>query len=321
MTSDAAPRFIDTHYHVAPDFYADATGRAQFQGTYNASHRMAEWTPEMSLEEMDRDGCETAVVTIIGGPRLTELPDATALVRRCNEFTAQMAIDHPGRFGFFATLPLASVEDSLKEIEYSLDVLKADGIFMHTHHRGKWLGDPHWAPLFDEMNRRKALLYTHPSVPEFATRLIPNVPDTVCEITNDSGRGMASLLFSGTLARCPDIEIIWSHGGGTVPSYVERFVELESREIFREAVPNGVMPEIRRFYYDVAQVANPISFPSLRAMVPLSQIIFGTDFPYRSAKRIADGLLQCGLSQGERRAIYRENVLKLLPRFRKDITA
>ena len=81
-----------------------------------------------------------------------------------------------------------------------IDVLKADGVHLITSYRNKWLGDPYYEPIFAELHRRKAVLYTHPVVPDFAEKLIPDVPDTVIEIGTDTTRTIASLLFSGTAA-------------------------------------------------------------------------------------------------------------------------
>ena len=71
--------------------------------------------------------------------------------------------DHPGRFGVFAMLPMPYIDECLKEIEYAFDTLKVDGIGMMTSYGDKWLGYPQFAPVFDELNRRKATVYTHPT--------------------------------------------------------------------------------------------------------------------------------------------------------------
>jgi 6-methylsalicylate decarboxylase len=312
---------IDVHHHIAPRFFVDAVGPDRLVNTYAGSRKAAyEWSPAMAIEDMDRGGTATAVTSLYAAHHLQDLPDARRMARECNDFAAKMRQDHPGRFGMFACLPMPDVEGSLKEIEYALDTLKADGVYMVTSYRGadgkdQWLGDPAFAPVFEELNRRKTVLYTHPVVPEFAEDLIPEVPDTVIEIGTDTTRAIASMLFRGMAGRTPNLDVIWSHGGGTILPVLERFTRLAQRPQLAALLPHGILHEIRRWYYDVAQVAHPVPMAALRQMVPLSQILYGTDFTFRSAVEINEGLATCGLTAQELRDIQRDNALRLLPRY------
>ncbi len=216
----------------------------------------------------------------------------------------------------FAALPMLDIEGALKELEYALDVLEADGVHMMTSYRNRWLGDPFYAPVFEELQRRGAVLYTHPTVPDFAQNLIADVPDTVIEIGTDTTRTLASLLFSGAAARYPDVRMIFSHGGGTLPFLVERFTRLGARRQFAERLPRGLLAELERFYYDVAQIAYPAPMAALMKLIPVTQILFGTDFTFRSAAEIAQGLDGCSVSARDRRAIDRDNALRLFPRYK-----
>jgi predicted TIM-barrel fold metal-dependent hydrolase len=314
--AQAALQSIDVHHHIAPRCFVDAVGPERLVNSYPASRKAAyDWTPAMAIEDMDRGGTATAVTSLYSAHHLAELKDARRIARECNEYAARMREDYPGRFGVFACLPMPDVEGSLKEVEYALDVLKADGIYMVTSYAGKWLGDASFLPVFEELNRRKALLYTHPVVPEFAQDLIDDIPDTVIEIGTDTTRSIASMLFGGTAGRCPELDIIWSHGGGTILPVLERFERLAQRPQIAARLPRGMQHEVQRWYYDVAQVAHPVPMAALRKMVPLSQILFGTDFTFRTAAEINAGLEQCGLTPQELRAIRRDNALRLLPRY------
>ncbi len=186
---------------------------------------------------------------------------------------------------------------------------------MVTSYDGKWLGNPAFAPVWEELNRRKATLYTHPTVPHFLEDLIADIPDTAIEINTDTTRSIADVIFSGTAARSPEVNVIWSHGGGTILPVIERFIRLAQRPQLAARMPRGLMHEVQRFYYDVAQVAHPVPMAALRTMLPLSQILFGTDFTFRTASEISAGLAQCKLSARELRAIHRDNALKLFPQF------
>ena len=114
------PRLIDVHHHILPPAYmAEARERvlALAQGR-RISPAVAQWTPEAALAEMDANGVATAVVSIsIPGVSFGAAQAARDLARKCNEYSAQLVKDHPGRFGFFAALPLPDTEGSLRELE------------------------------------------------------------------------------------------------------------------------------------------------------------------------------------------------------------
>jgi predicted TIM-barrel fold metal-dependent hydrolase len=217
----------------------------------------------------------------------------------------------------FAVMPMPHVEATLREIAYALDALKADGIGLLTSYGDKWLGDPAFAPVMDELNRRRAVVYTHPTTANCCGNLIPDVPESIIEWGTDTTRTIASLVFSGTAARCRDLKLIFSHGGGTMPFLTERFVRLPLiNKSLAPRVPNGVEYELRRFYYDTAQAAHPFALASLLKLVPVSQVVFGTDYPYRTAADHVKGLTDYGFSPSDLQAIDRENAVRLLPRLR-----
>src|SRR5205085_4081192 len=135
------------------------------------------------------------------GGALAGHPDARRISRECNQYAAQMGRDYPGRFGMFATLPLPDIDGSVAEARYALDTLKADGIYTQTSYADKWLGDGHYAPLWEELDRRRAVVFVHPHAPECCAGLLPGIPPAVIEYTADTTRTIASLVFSGTVVR------------------------------------------------------------------------------------------------------------------------
>jgi predicted TIM-barrel fold metal-dependent hydrolase len=275
------------------------------------------WTVERSLEDMDKAGVATAITSITTpGVWIGDDEQGRRVARECNDYAARLVVDYPGRFGMFAALPLPNIEASLREIEHGLDVLKADGICLFTSYQDKWLGDPAFEPVMAELNRRKALVYTHPEAPLCCRGLIPGINEAVIEYGTDTTRAIARLLFSGSATRYPDIRWIFSHGGGTTPFLSERLVRAGNLQHNKPHVPNGVMPILQRFYYDVAQVAHPMALAALTRMVPISQILWGTDFPFRFGWEYVKGLAEFGFSEGELARIDRENALTLLPRWR-----
>ena len=216
----------------------------------------------------------------------------------------------------FALLPMPHVSETLEEIAYALDVLKADGVAFMTNYDGKFLGDPAFAPVMDELHRRKATAYTHPNEPACCRNLATSVPSVIIEYGTDTTRTIASLIFSGTAARCRDINFIFSHAGGTVTALTERFnTQAVALPQMKAAgfTADSVNAALRQFYFDTAQTSNLIAMGALRAMVPLSQIVFGTDNPYRTSQEHVRGLAAI-FTPAELAQIGRGNAQRILPR-------
>jgi len=278
---------------------------------------MKNWTVEKSLADMDKAGVASAMLSVTTpAVSFTSGDAARKLARECNEYAAKLMADHPGRFGSFATIPLTDVDGSLQEIAYALDTLKADGIGLMTSYGDKWLGDPIFLPVMEELNRRKALVYTHPTAANCCVNLIKTQQPVMIEFGTDTTRTIADIVFSGNALKFRDIRWIFSHAGGTMPFLIERFVRnplLDPKA--KETVPEGTLAELKRFYYDTAQTANKGAMSALTAIIPTSQIVFGTDFPYRTSIDHVRGLQDCGVFSAAQLAdIERNNALKLLPR-------
>jgi predicted TIM-barrel fold metal-dependent hydrolase len=313
ISASSRPHRIDVHHHLFPPAYLTRLAAATM-----AQPRMLDWTPDRSIEDMDEAGVATSILSITApGFAIVEDGGLRGLVRECNDYAARLAADYPGRFGFFASLPLPDVDASLREIDHALDVLNADGIGVMTSVCNKWLGDPAFAPVLDELNRRKAVLYVHPTAADCCRNLLPGVPDWAIEFPVDTTRTLASLLFSGTVARCPDIRFIFSHAGGVMPFISEHLVRVAAVDASLAAkVPNGVLSELKRFHYDTALRAHPTMLASILQLLSVSQLLFGTDAPLRVSQAQVQGLLDYGFSEGELRAIDCENARRLLPRCR-----
>jgi 6-methylsalicylate decarboxylase len=219
--------------------------------------------------------------------------------------------------GLFAAMPLPDVDASLKELGYALDTLKADGIGLLTSYGDKWPGDPLFRPVFEELDRRKAVVYFHPTTPNCCGNLIPAPagPATI-EWPVDTARAIVSLLKSGSLVRYPNIRFIFSHAGGALPALSGRIANFVARDKDRDQyAPHGAVAEFTRLYYDTANATAAPSMAALMAMAPVSQIVFGSDYPYFSLEENVAGLAKIRLGAADRQAINRGNMARLLPRF------
>ncbi len=301
---------IDVHYHVVPPSLIEALGAQQFAN-------VAKWTIEQTLGDMERNGIAASICSV--APQADPFRDpakAVRLTRECNEYFAKLVADHPGRFGFFAATPLPNMDAALREVDYALGTLKADGVALFTSYGDTWLGDAAFEPFFEDLNRRKAVVFTHPNTANCCRNLLPNIGDGTIEWGTDTTRAITNLLFNGTAGRGPDIRFMFSHGGGTMPYLVERFTAAARSPKFASQFPAGFAAEAGKFYYDTAWATNPEAMSALSKLVPISQILFGTDFPYRTAADQLKGLQECGVfSTADLKRIDSENALAILPRF------
>ena len=303
---------------VSPSFLAALTAK----NAVTPIPGLAAWkgfSPARAVETLDRVGVQTAMLSITApGVWFGDVQEARTLAREMNDYAAaRMVGDHKGRFGLFAVLPLPDVDGSLREIEYAFDTLKADGVGVLTSYGKAWLGDPSFAPVMAELNRRKAVVYTHPTDALCCQGLIPRVANQTLEYPTDTTRTIFSLVVSETAAKHPDVQFIFSHAGGTLTSVAGRLLgaEMTADNLAKPPAANTRLFQLRRFFYDTAGAANALNMQALKTLVTVPQILFGTDAPFFDGAPQVQGLQRAGFTAEELRAIERDNALRLLPRF------
>ena len=312
-------KLIDTHHHFYPPAYQKAWLDWEDQRKIPHFAQQVAWTREKAVEEMDRNGIRVAVLSIASTPGLwfdTGPESAGRMVRVCNDYGAEMMRDHPGRFGLFATLSMLDTDATLKEIEYAFDTLKADGVGLQSNYGDKWLGNAVYKPIWDELNRRKAVVYVHPLVAACCGNLSVGTFPAAIEVPHDTTRTITSLLVSGSFARYRDIRWLFSHAGGTMPMMAGRIDSFYgSRPNLKEFFPEGVVSELKRLHYDTANSTSAPAMAALLKLVPTSQITYGTDYPYFPLGQIAS-LRQMGLSPEEMQSIESGNAIRLISRLK-----
>jgi predicted TIM-barrel fold metal-dependent hydrolase len=235
-------RRIDVHHHY------DMPGGRGVLGS---------WTATRALDEMDKHGIETSIISRTSGETEEGGEKGRAFARRSNEFAAKVVSDHPKRFGFFANIAYSDPDGAMKELEYAYETLHADGVSLLSSIGDKWPGDRAFDPVFDELNRRKAILFLHPFTSKCCRTLIPGGEGSV-ERDFDTTRAVTNLLYSGTLSRLPDIRYIINHSGADVPVMAGRIKDrvpgfstfggtpLSNHEGRTEKIPHGVFYELTK---------------------------------------------------------------------------
>jgi predicted TIM-barrel fold metal-dependent hydrolase len=313
----ARPARIDTHHHLVPPAWL-AAKRDEIYAANANKQVILDWTVAGDIEELDRRGISTAITSIsTPGVWFGNVAEGRRIARECNEFGAGMIRSYPGRFGMFAAIPLPDIEGSLAEIAYAYDTLKLDGIGLLTSYGELWPGDASFAPVFEELNRRKAVVFFHPTTAACCTHVVGDLPPSIVEFGFNTTRAIESLLFSGSLTRYPAIRFIFAHGGGTVPFLADRMgsTSYARRPEVASTLPDGVGPVLRKLYFDIVSVTNTPAMDALRAMMPASQIVFGTDYPFVPPAQTIAQLANLGLPADVVAAIG-QNAAALFPRYR-----
>jgi 6-methylsalicylate decarboxylase len=312
------PHRIDVHNHIIPSEYLKEL--AGIGITDSLGRSFPEWSAEKTLAVMDANGIKAAVTSISSpGVYFGDAPFARKAARLCNEISAKLVSDNPSRFGAFATLPLPDAASSLEELSYALDTLRLDGIVVLSNIAGAYMGDERFEEVYAELDRRKAVVYVHPTDPVAGNPLGKEIPTFLMEVTFDTARAIFNLLYKGVLERYPNIRWIFSHAGGALP-YLTWRISLGQFVLpdAGKAVPKGVPWYLQRLYYDTGLSANPYVLRSLRELVDPSQVLFGTDYPFApeilSAETVKGLLAYDGFSAEELKKIEYGNALALFPR-------
>ena len=269
---------------------------------------------------MDDAGIDVAVLSVnTPGVHLGDSEKARSLARRCNEFAAELVRAGPDRFGSFACVPLPDVDASLEELSHAHDALGLDGLVLFTNSNVVYLGDAVPEPFFEELERRKAVVYVHPNPsPDPAAHSL-GLPDNLIDFTTDTNRAVAQMHYTGRFARTPNVKYIFSHAGGSIPYLAARFSIIDEMGFIPGGEQRGRATEMfRRIYWDTALSTSDPVLRMLRDVAGINQVLYGTDFPYlrrdlavSSKQRI---LLSSELNDSEKRSILGGNASRLSPR-------
>ena len=305
---------IDTHHHVIPPDYLAVLQKAGL--TESGGRTVPDWSPELSLQNMAELGVGTAILSVStpGTAFLPDRADAVALARDLNDYTAALAATHPDRFGFFATVPLPHIEDSVTETVRCLDELHADGVVLLANNAGTYLGEKGQEPLFDALNDRSAVVFIHPA--QLPGPSVPGIPPFAADFLLDTTRAAYLLVSNGIRQRYPNIRFILSHAGGFVPYASHRLAITIMSDTGRSVA--DILDDFAGFYFDTALSSSVAALPTLLAFAKPGHITFGSDFPFApgaAGKLFAAGLETFrGIDAATHAAIERTNALALFPR-------
>ena len=317
LHAQAQRSVIDVHHHIVPPKFMAAHRDDMVRGGAGQPYVQA-WTPQVSLDQMDAQGVATSILSLsTPGTWFGSVQDGRKMSRIVNDYAAELARDHPGRFGLFAAIPVPDIDGTLKEIEYAFDVLKADGVGIMTSYDTIPTGDKSFWPVFEELNRRKAVVFMHRTAATCCLNLRQDPANQ--EFIVDDVRALNSFLVGGTLVRFPDVRLIHSHGD-KVMAWVAKLngapINGPQRGPNPAWAPQGIQAQLRTVHVDSAG-NNKFSMDELRALGMLgNRVMFGTDVPWGNVKNNLDGLRQrMGCSPAEVEAVEYKTARALFPKY------
>ncbi|KJZ75228.1 hypothetical protein HIM_05422 [Hirsutella minnesotensis 3608] len=279
----ASPK-IDVHHHIIPPAFKKAW---EDNPALSQGFKLPSWSPGESLEFMQRHNISTSILSL-GAPATSMGVDGHAVAAFCremNRYAADLCKQHPRKFGFMATLP--SLEDTaacIEELCYALDELGADGVNLLTSYGGKYLGHPQFGPVWDELDRRSAVVFIHPGLETAGDPIRePRVlPAPIVDWTHETTRTATHLITTGTFRRHAACKIILPHGGGTLPYVARRVATLSAAFGLVDGgkTAEEFLDEARSFYYDVAFAGYQEPLRLLLDFAKPGHVLYGSDYPF-----------------------------------------
>ena len=268
---------VDVHAHFVPDDYRAALVTAGHECP-DGMPEIPEWSAHEHVAMMDRLGIGASLLSISSPGVYLEGVDAADLARAVNEAGRKVAVDHPGRFGQLASLPLPDLDATLAEIEYCCDLLGVDGFALLTNVGGVSVADPACAPVFDELDRRGARVFLHPTSPPCWEQTSFGRPRPMLEFFFETTRTVVELILNGTVAGHPGIEFVVPHAGAALAMVADRASVFS---FLLDADPSvDVLADLGRLHYHLAGFAVPRQLDALRTLVDDAHLHYGSDFPF-----------------------------------------
>ncbi|KAK6544883.1 hypothetical protein TWF694_001562 [Orbilia ellipsospora] len=315
---------IDVHHHFVPEFYVKAL---EANGGDPSGWTIPKWSLESSETTMQTLGIGTTIFSMTApGPSIQRDPlEAQQLARKTNIFAAEIRDKNPQKFGFFAALPsLLDKESAIAEIGYALDTLKADGVTLFTRYGpdNRYLGHPDFEDIWDELNKRSAVVFVHPTHAVDTSLVAQSLPQPMIDYPHESTRTAMDIILSGRIRKNKNCKIILSHAGGTLPYLALRVAAMMPHTPFGKSSglsTEDIIKDARSFYFDLALSGNEYTLDLLLKFAQPGRILFGSDYPYAPMKGIEyfnSSMDRYSFSDQDRRAVNRENAEALFPRFK-----
>ena len=312
-------RRIDFHAHAILPSYAEGLRRLGIDAKAEEGFPLPQWSMETHLGFMKDAGIDYSVLSM-PTPHTYHGDAALAreVTRQVNEEYAALCRAHPDKFGFVAALPLPDVDGAIEEIAYATETLGALGVKVASNSDGVYLGDDRFDPVFEELDRRGALVILHPSPARQLPRegVVTGGVMALYEYPAETTRAVLNLLANGTLERFPHIRLVVPHCGSFLPYMKSRaggmFKLLAAMDRMK---PVDVEAGLKNLWFDLAGDPTPDQMEMLLRITDTDHVVYGSDYPYVLAPILLKRkeALDADLTRrGWTNQIYAENAKRLL---------
>ncbi|MDO4910194.1 MAG: amidohydrolase family protein [Corynebacterium sp.] len=274
---------IDLHAHLVPEFYAAALrgiGMSNPDGS-----PLPAWDSDTHLKSMAGMGIDKAYLSL-SSPGIAFFENPAAWAQEINSYGAGLVKDNPEHFGFFATLPLPDVDAAVREASEILKNPHVAGIGLLTNYKGLYLGDAAMDPLFEILNAAGVVVFIHPTSPAGVHHVDCGRAAPLVEYLFDTTRAVTNMILNHVTLRYPHIKWVVPHNGALLPGVVDR-VALFSKNILGDTELD-VVEALQSMYFEIGSSAPfPRTADYIQNLVPGSQLVAGTDYPYAPPPAIA----------------------------------
>jgi aminocarboxymuconate-semialdehyde decarboxylase len=321
---------IDFHNHYFPPAYLDAirSGSSAFRitedtqgnpvlhspGDYNVlvpGHRDLEFRAQV----LDEAGVDRQVLTFTAPGTSIETPErAVELSRIVNDAFAADVEAWEGRFSALGTLPMNAPTAAAAEATRVTAELGLPGVMLFSNASGVPLSDDRFLPVFDALDRAKAVVYIHPTYPVGVEVMEKYMLMPMVGFLMDTTLATASLVYAGVVERYSGITWVLGHLGGAVPYLAERFDRgFDAYPECRERCTIPPSEQLKAFYYDTVNF-DPACLALALGFAGANHIVSGSDYPHMigSLSRMRSSVDAMELSEADRSNVRGLNAARIL---------
>jgi len=267
----------------------------------------------MRIEHMNSAGIDVSIVSLTC-PNVYWGDEGVSCqaAGESNDTMAEAQAAYPDRIRWLASLPWEYPRRALEELGRACGN-GAVGVMVLANVSGRSLTDPFFAPIWAEIDRRRLPVLVHPTDPPGVDLMDMTKFDLSWSVgfMFDTTLAITRMIFEGFFDRYPDLKIIASHGGGTLPYLVGRFekgdeVEIPSRRQMRRKPADY----LRHIYYDcITYDLGALQY--LISVVGADRVMFGTDWPHQVHDTKGAFANTARLPEGETRAVRSGNAERI----------
>ena len=303
---------VDIHTHIIPDNLPDFTKKFGYEGfvrlkkkneteadmiLFDENFRTINcncWNPQTRINEMNQSDIDVQVISPI--PIMfsywADSKDALEQSQVINDYISNVCTKYPKKFIGLGTIPMQSIDYSLKELERCKNELNLRGIEIGSNINNENLNEEKFFDIFAACQDLSMSVFIHPwqmmGMSKMKKYWLPWLVGMPAETT----RAICSMIFGGIFDKFPNLRVAFAHGGGNFHYTLGRIEQGFIQRPDLCAVDNSNNPKdyMNKFYID-SLVHSQDSLQFLINKVGTKQIALGTDYPFPLGETIPGDII------------------------------